>query len=180
MAGAPASSSLPQPAAPMASKSRQVVRALFTQGVAPGSAVRITASSPPLRNLLRVRMTSEQWDALVQHARDEAPNECCGYLRARDGVVEQVFRATNERHSPYGYELDHRSLFAVNELDDDGFEVGIYHSHPKSAAEPSQTDINLANYPAWRYLIVSLAGEPEVRVWRIADGKVEEEPLEVE
>ena len=55
-----------------------------------------------------------------------------------------VKRAENPRKSPYGYELDHRSLFAANELDDDGFEVGIYHSHPRSPAEPSQTDINLA------------------------------------
>ena len=98
------------------------------------------------------------WDELVAHARDDAPNECCGYLSARDGVVEEVFRAENPRHSPYGYELDHKSLFAANKLDDDGFEVGIYHSHPKSAAEPSQTDINLAHYPHWTYLIVSLDG----------------------
>jgi proteasome lid subunit RPN8/RPN11 len=70
-------------------------------------------------------------------------------------------------------------LFAANELDDEGFEVAIYHSHPKSPAEPSQTDINLATYPHWRYLIVSLAGEPGVRVWRIADGRVEEEELDV-
>ena len=77
-------------------------------------------------------------------------------------MVEEVFRAENPRHSPYGYELDHKSLFAANKLDDDGFEVGIYHSHPKSPAEPSQTDINLAHYPHWTYLIVSLAGEPTV------------------
>ena len=120
------------------------------------------------------------WDDLVAHAREDAPNECCGYLRAKDGVVEEVFRAENPRHSPYGYELDHESLFAANELDDEGYEVGIYHSHPKSPAEPSQTDINLAHYPHWTYLIVSLAGEPNVRAWRIADGSVEEEDLLVE
>ena len=119
-------------------------------------------------------------DELIAHAREEAPNECCGYMRLRDGSVEEVFRAVNERKSPYGYELDHRSLFAANDLDDDGFGVAIYHSHPRSPAEPSQTDINLAQYPGWRYLIVSLAGEPEVRVWRIADGRVEEEELVVE
>jgi proteasome lid subunit RPN8/RPN11 len=127
-----------------------------------------------------VRISRAAWDELVAHARDEAPNECCGYLSGRDGAVEQVFRATNERASPYGYELDHKSLFAVNELDDEGFEVGIYHSHPRSAAEPSQTDINLANYPDWTYWIVSLDGEPTVRAWKIADGKVEEVPLDVE
>ena len=85
------------------------------------------------------------------------------------------------RASPYGYELGlRRSLLAANDLDDEGFEVGIYHSHPRSPAEPSQTDINLAQYPHWIHVIVSLDGEPEVRAWRIADGRVEEEDVVVE
>ena len=127
-------------------------------------------------------MTQAQWDALVEHAAEEAPNECCGFLRARDGRVEEVARATNLRASPYGYELDARSLLRVNELDDEGWEVAVYHSHPRSAPTPSQTDINLANYPHWTYLIVSLARpeEPAIRAWRIADGRVEERPLTVE
>jgi proteasome lid subunit RPN8/RPN11 len=117
---------------------------------------------------------------MVAHARTEAPNECCGYLRATDGAVEQVYRAVNRRHSPYGYEFEFDALRAVNELDDEGFQVGVYHSHPRSPAEPSQTDINLAQYPHWTYWIVSLvAAEPQVRVWRIADGRVEEEALEI-
>jgi [CysO sulfur-carrier protein]-S-L-cysteine hydrolase len=126
-------------------------------------------------------MTRPQWHQLVDHAVRDAPNECCGYLRASDGQVDEVTEARNSRASPYGYELDGPALLAVNELDDDGWEVGVYHSHPRSAAEPSQTDINLATYPHWTYLIVSLA-EPEapvVRAWRMADGRVEEEPLDV-
>jgi [CysO sulfur-carrier protein]-S-L-cysteine hydrolase len=126
-----------------------------------------------------VRISRAHWDELVAHGRADAPNECCGYMRASDGVVEEVFRARNERNSPYGYELDHKSLFAANELDDDGFQVAIYHSHPRSPAEPSQTDINLAHYPDWTYWIVSLAGEPTIRAWRIADGRVDEEPIDV-
>ena len=126
-----------------------------------------------------MRISKADWDALVAHARDEAPNECCGWLRGRDGSVDEVRRAENLRASPYGYELDGKSLLAANEADDEGFEVGIYHSHPRSPAEPSQTDINLAYYPHWSYLIVSLAGEPSVRAWRIADGRVEEEELVV-
>jgi proteasome lid subunit RPN8/RPN11 len=128
-----------------------------------------------------VRISQAHWDELVAHAREEAPNECCGYLSALDGEVQEVVRAENERHSPYGYELDHRSLFAVNELDDQGLEVGIYHSHPRSPAEPSQTDINLASYPHWSYLIVSLENgdAPVVRAWRIADGRVQEDDLVV-
>jgi [CysO sulfur-carrier protein]-S-L-cysteine hydrolase len=66
----------------------------------------------------------------------------------------------------------------VNELDEE-FQVGTYHSHPRSSPEPSQTDINLANYPDWLYVIVSLEGDPTVRAWWIRDGKVEEEPLDV-
>ena len=118
---------------------------------------------------------------MVVHAREEAPNECCGYLSARDGEVQEVHRAENERRSPYGYSLDPRSLLAANDLDDEGLDVAIYHSHPRSAPEPSQTDINLATYPHWTYLIVSLedAEAPLIRAWRIADGRVEEQDLVV-
>jgi proteasome lid subunit RPN8/RPN11 len=125
-------------------------------------------------------ISQADWDAMVEHARDDAPNECCGYAQLTDARVDRVFRAKNLRASPYGYELDPQSLLAANDLDDDGHGVAIYHSHPRSPAEPSQTDINLAHYPHWRYLIVSLAGEPQVRAWRIADGRVEEEDIVVE
>jgi len=125
-------------------------------------------------------MRRAHWDDLVAHARDEAPNECCGYLRLDDGRVAEVFRAENERHSPYGYELGFAALMAANELDDEGHGVAIYHSHPRSSAEPSQTDINLAQYPDWPQLIISLAGEPVVRAWRIADGRVREEGIRIQ
>ena len=128
-----------------------------------------------------MRIAREQWDEMVAHAREESPNECCGYLRAADGVVEEVVRADNPRRSPYGFELDSKTLLTVNQLDDEGYDVGIYHSHPRSAAEPSQTDITLAHYPHRAYRIVSLAGEePAIRAWRIDDGRVEEEELVVE
>jgi proteasome lid subunit RPN8/RPN11 len=127
-----------------------------------------------------MRMTRQQWDEMVAHARDEAPNECCGYLYGSDGRMEEVVRCENLRASPYGYELDAGSLLRVNELDDEGREVAIYHSHPRSPAEPSQTDINLASYPHWTYLIVSLAGDPVVRAWRLENGRVEERQIHVE
>jgi proteasome lid subunit RPN8/RPN11 len=125
-------------------------------------------------------ISQADWDAMLEHAREEAPNECCGYARMSDGRVDEVFRAVNERHSPYGYEIDSKSLLAVNELDDEGHGVAIYHSHPRSEAKPSQTDINLAFYPHWRYVIVSLVDDRPVRAWRIADGRVEEEDVVVE
>lgn len=126
-----------------------------------------------------MRLSGDQWDEIVSHAREEQPNECCGVIRLRDGAVHDVRRATNERRSPYGYSLDAASLLAAFNAAQDGFGVAIYHSHPRSAAEPSQTDINLAEYPEYLYVIVSLAGEPEVRAWRIEGGDVAEEPVEV-
>jgi proteasome lid subunit RPN8/RPN11 len=126
-----------------------------------------------------MELSQAQWDELVAHAQADAPNECCGYMKLEDGRVGEIFRSRNPRSSPYGYELDSKSLLAANDLDDDGFGVAIYHSHPRSAAEPSQTDINLAYYPHWLYVIVSLAADPDVRAWRIADGRVEEEPVNV-
>jgi proteasome lid subunit RPN8/RPN11 len=127
-----------------------------------------------------MRIPQAQWDAMVAHAREVAPQECCGYGRVDDDRLAEVFRSENLKASQYAYELDGKSLLAANELDDEGHGVAVYHSHPRSPAEPSQTDINLAHYPHWTYLIVSLAGEPVVRAWRMRDGRVEEEPVEID
>ena len=78
-------------------------------------------------------MTRDQWDALVAHAREDAPDECCGYCYGREGRVQEVVRAENIRHSPYAFELGFEALRATNDLDDEGYEVAIYHSHPRSA-----------------------------------------------
>jgi proteasome lid subunit RPN8/RPN11 len=133
-------------------------------------------------SLPRVRISRADWDELVAHAREEAPDECCGYFRLEDGAIAGVTRAVNERHSPYGYMLDGSSMYALWRLsEEDGVPVGTYHSHPKSPAEPSQTDINLAaNWPHYLYVIVSLDGEPSVRAWWLKNGKMEEEPLDVQ
>ena len=128
-----------------------------------------------------MRITTAQRDELFAHAREDAPNECCGYIRLNgDRTVEEVYRAENIYAAPTRFMLDDKSLFAANQLDDDGHGVAIYHSHPRSSPEPSQTDINIAAYPHWLYLIVSLAeDEPVVRAWRIADGRVDEEEIVV-
>ncbi|HEX8742912.1 MAG TPA: M67 family metallopeptidase [Thermoleophilaceae bacterium] len=127
-----------------------------------------------------MRISREQWDALVAHAREEDPYECCGYGRVEDGLIAEVFRGTSERRSKWGFSFDFKTLMAANELEDEGFGVAVYHSHPKSAPVPSEQDRNVAQYPQWLNLIVSLAGEPEIRAWWIVDGDVTEEPLEVE
>src|SRR5215216_1323555 len=130
-----------------------------------------------------MRIARSMLDQIVAQARDEAPNECCGIVGARDGQAVTVFPVRNAAASPLRYEMDPKDQLRVFEaLEDAELEVGaIYHSHTRSAPEPSQTDINLAFYPDALYVIVGVAGEEDdVRAWRIVDGQVSAAPLDVE
>jgi [CysO sulfur-carrier protein]-S-L-cysteine hydrolase len=130
-----------------------------------------------------MRIARSMLDQIVAQARDEAPNECCGIVGARDGEAVTLYPVRNAAASPLRYEMDPRDQLRVFEaLDEAALDVGaIYHSHTRSAPEPSQTDINLAFYPDALYLIVGVAGEEDdVRAWRIVDGQVSAAPLEVE
>ncbi|MBJ7348771.1 MAG: M67 family metallopeptidase, partial [Thermoleophilaceae bacterium] len=123
-----------------------------------------------------MRITQAQLDELIAHARDDAPNECCGVIANKDGAVATIYRATNAAASPLRYELDSRDLLRIfNAIDDADEELSaIYHSHTRSAALPSQTDINLALYPSALYVIVSIAeaDAPDVKAFSIVDRKV--------
>jgi proteasome lid subunit RPN8/RPN11 len=130
-----------------------------------------------------MRISRRLLDEVIAHARADAPNECCGMIAARDGEAVAVHRATNVAASPLRYEIDGREQYRIQTaIEDAGLDLGaIYHSHTRSAPEPSQTDINLAFYPEALYVIVGVAGdEAEVRAWTIVDGKVAEAALEVE
>jgi proteasome lid subunit RPN8/RPN11 len=113
---------------------------------------------------------------LEEHARAEAPNEACGLVALRDGRAERYLPGRNALASPYRFQLepgDPGDFF----LEDEGYELAVFHSHPETEARPSRTDI--ANIGLWEdrpYLILSLARE-ELRAWRLADGAVTEEPL---
>jgi proteasome lid subunit RPN8/RPN11 len=124
------------------------------------------------------------FDEMLEHAREEAPNECCGILGGSDGEARTLYRATNAEHSPLRYTLDPNDLFRITFREIPANEeemLAIYHSHTASPAYPSQTDINLATYPDAVYLILSLAeGEEPLRGFRIDDGKVNEVDLSVE
>jgi [CysO sulfur-carrier protein]-S-L-cysteine hydrolase len=130
-----------------------------------------------------MRIPRPIYDELLEHAREEAPNECCGLIGGGDGEARTVYRARNAEASPLRYNLDPQDQFRImTEMDDKGEELSaIYHSHTASPAYPSQTDINLAAYPDTLYLIVSLAeGEKELRGYNIKDGEVTEVDLQVE
>jgi proteasome lid subunit RPN8/RPN11 len=130
-----------------------------------------------------MRIPRSIYEELLDHAREEAPNECCGLIGGEDGVARTVYRARNAEASPLRYNLDPQDQFRImTEMEEKGEELSaIYHSHTASAAYPSQTDINLAAYPDALYLIVSLAeAEEPLRGFNIEDGKVSEVELAVE
>jgi proteasome lid subunit RPN8/RPN11 len=132
-----------------------------------------------------VRIGRDLVDEIVAHAREGLPNECCGIVATRDGRAVQVYRATNAVASPLRFEIDPRDLIRIHTaIEQAGDEMGsMYHSHVKSPAYPSQTDVNFAqNWPGVVWLIVSLADRdaPEVRGYRIAGAEIEEVSLLVE
>jgi proteasome lid subunit RPN8/RPN11 len=123
-------------------------------------------------------------DDMIAHALREAPLECCGVLGGRDGRVLKLYQATNAEHSRYCYNIEPQELFRINqECEENGWQfLAIYHSHPDSAAYPSPTDVRLAAlWPESLYFIISLINpeNPEVRAFRIRDGEVTEEKLEI-
>jgi proteasome lid subunit RPN8/RPN11 len=125
---------------------------------------------------------------LIDWARAGYPNEACGIIAgdrfAAEGGHPLRFHGTrNAAESPYRYLIEpQEQLRLMLAIDDAGEAVwGIFHSHVRTPAEPSPTDVGLAFYPGSLYLICSLADEerPVVRAWTIEDGVIEEVTLEV-
>ncbi|MCF6291606.1 MAG: M67 family metallopeptidase [Desulfobacterales bacterium] len=120
--------------------------------------------------------------AMLAHGRREEPNEACGYLAARDGVVVRHFELTNIDAAPDHYSADPAEQFAaIRRMREEGLQVAaLYHSHPETPARPSVEDIRLAHDPDMVYVIVSLmAGVVPVRAFKINRGEVVEVPLHV-
>jgi proteasome lid subunit RPN8/RPN11 len=125
-------------------------------------------------------------DEMIAHAREEAPNECCGVIAVEDGQLRRaarLHRAVNIAASPLRFEVDGRELLhAIEAIERDGYELGgIYHSHTRTEPYPSQTDISFAaNWPGLEWIIVGLAGgePPPVRSYLITRGAVEEVAIE--
>ena len=120
----------------------------------------------------------EHIEEIVAHARDEAPNECCGLLAGRNGRSERVFRMANMARSPLRFEVAPLEVMRTLEtIDEAGLEVAaLYHSHTRTAPYPSQTDVTFAEaWPGTPWIIVGLAeGDAEVRTYRIDGANVAE------
>ncbi len=136
-----------------------------------------------------LKISRALYDDMVSHAQAEAPNECCGIIASVDGEAVRVYRANNAAASPLRYVMDPADQYRIqDEIEAQMWDYGaIYHSHTRSAPEPSQTDINAAFIPkigpVWPgsiYIIIGLDGsEPEVKAFRIESDTPEEVVLSV-
>jgi proteasome lid subunit RPN8/RPN11 len=108
--------------------------------------------------------------ALVEHAQRETPNEACGLIVLRNGVAERYEPGRNRAESPYRFDLDIDPELWF--LEDDGYELAVFHSHLSSPPRPSRTDVeNIGLWEGKPYLIYSLR-EDDLAAWTIQDGQI--------
>jgi proteasome lid subunit RPN8/RPN11 len=123
-----------------------------------------------------MEIKKDVFDQIVAQAREELPNESCGYFLGTDGeVIDENYRMTNVDASPEHFSFAPKEQFgAINHARKTGKKViANWHSHPASPARPSQEDIRLAYDPNILYFIVSLAAEePVLNGYRIVGGEV--------
>jgi len=159
----------------------------------------VTEEAPPHHpGPSHVAIPAVMLQELIDHARLEYPNEAAGLIigdraAAEGGRALRFVPTRNAAASPYRYEIDPQALLRLTMEIDERDEVfwAIVHSHVRTAARPSPTDIGLAFYPDALYVLVSLADDgldasgdpaapaPSVRAWRIVDAHVHEVDLEV-
>lgn len=136
---------------------------------------------------MTLRVTSKHVEAILEQSRVEYPDECCGVILGLEGSdrAEILKPMINAAHSPTFYEFDSKDLLALyRDAEDNSQEiVVVYHSHTETEAYPSRTDIAYASEPNAHYVLVStrkeIAPENEFRSYRIIDGVVSEEDVEI-
>jgi proteasome lid subunit RPN8/RPN11 len=123
-----------------------------------------------------VVIPAEVREALRAHSQAEAPNEACGLLLLRDGLAERYLPGRNVAASPYRFELSFDDP-EVWFLEDEGYELAVFHSHLSSPARPSRTDVeNIGLWEGKPYVIYSLARD-ELAAFRIEGRHIDELPL---
>ena len=134
-----------------------------------------------------ITLRQEHLNEMIAHALEDAPNECCGIIGAREGKATTLHRAVNAEASPYRFSIDFREQRRVEEaLDAAGDSLaGFYHSHTGSPARPSPTDIRMMSTffgPPYVHIVVSIANRerPDVRVFHIEGGGATEQEYTLE
>lgn len=129
-----------------------------------------------------IRIPKPIYEAIINHARREAPLECCGILAGKNGIVQKAFEVKNAEQSSFRYSMaPPEQLRVFDEMEREQMEMlAIYHSHTHTDPYPSETDIQLAFYPDVVTVIISLKEEsPEVKAFRIVEKSIQPEEIEM-
>ncbi|MEM7118223.1 MAG: M67 family metallopeptidase [Chloroflexota bacterium] len=123
------------------------------------------------------------YDAMIQHLLTEYPLEACGIVAGKNGRLHHHYPIHNILQSPVAYKMDpHQQIQTMLKIEDQGWELtAVYHSHPKGAAYPSETDVAQAYYPDTIQLIVSLQDvkNPQMRGYTIINGGITAVSLQI-
>lgn len=122
------------------------------------------------------------YNQVIEHAKADLPNECCGYLAGKDSNVIKAFPLKNKDACRDHFSVDPEEQFAaikkMRKQDLDA--IAVYHSHPSTPARPSEEDIKLAYDPEISYVIISLSTDkPVIKSFKIKEGQIENEEIEI-
>ena len=134
-----------------------------------------------------IKLRKEHLEAMVQHALEDAPAECCGVVAINGGVTSAIFRARNTEASPYRFNIDPRDYLKVERtIDAEGGSVaGFYHSHTGTDPIPSPTDVRAMTgagfTPPFIHFVIGVRDRdhPIVRAWHIEDGDKTEQAYDL-
>jgi [CysO sulfur-carrier protein]-S-L-cysteine hydrolase len=130
-----------------------------------------------LLNGKRVQIRNAIAGAIADHARREHPSECCGLLSGSNGLITDIHQLRNDAEKPETrYFATPEELFAaMRRIRESGQSLlGVYHSHPRTPAYPSVSDVEMAFYPEAYYFIISLEPSIELRAFKIEDARIED------
>ena len=124
-----------------------------------------------------VHITGTIATAIEAHARRDHPAECCGLLSGKNGLITDIHPVRNEADKPETrYFATPEELFAaMRRIREAGQALlGVYHSHPRTPAYPSASDVEMAFYPEAIYFIISLEPTVELRAYKIEESRIED------
>jgi proteasome lid subunit RPN8/RPN11 len=135
------------------------------------------------KSLPDLEIPEELMNRIIEHAHQEYPLESCGILAGRDGKITSFYPMVNAEKSSSCYLMEpEEQLRVFLGIERKGLELSaIYHSHPYTAAFPSQRDVDYAFYPDSLILIISLKEKnaPQIAAFQIAEGRIERKAIRV-
>jgi proteasome lid subunit RPN8/RPN11 len=123
-----------------------------------------------------MKLSQKDLHQIHEHLQSTYPNEGCGVMLGQNGIVSEVIPADNQRNDSARnrYLIDPLIYLMIErEADKRKLQVlGIYHSHPDVAAQPSKFDLDHA-WPDFSYLIISVVKGKAVESnsWRLRDDR---------